>query len=123
MASSYDRVGNSFSDSGLSGTAVAYEVPPLARRPKKPREPLGTAPAPEAIPAARLEKERAVAEEATGGGGGIASPLTEVRRETQTLRIYDPSDSGTYVDIEQITHLVMEDASGIEIEFNFTPPA
>ena len=121
MASSYDRVGNSFSDSGLSGTAVAYEVPPLARRPKKPREPLGTAPAPEAIPAARLEKEREVAEEATGGGGGIASPLTEVRRETQILRVYDPSDVNNYVDVEQATEIEFEDDSGVTFVFVLNP--
>lgn len=95
----------------------------LSRRPKKSREPLATAPTPEEIPAARNEQERFVAEETgTGSGSGITSPLTEQSRETQIVKIYDPSDITAWIEVEQITKLVMKDAAEIELEFNFTPP-
>lgn len=95
----------------------------LSRRPKRNREPLGTAPTPEDIPASRNEQDRAVAEETSpGSGGGLLSPLTEQSRETQTLKVYDPSDATIWVEVEQITKLVMKDAAEVEIEFNFTPP-
>lgn len=57
----------------------------------------------------------------TGGGGGIESPLTEKSRTTTTKKIFDPQDNTSYIEVESIVTLTMEDAAGIEIVFNFTP--
>ena len=58
---------------------------------------------------------------ATGSGGGIESPLTEKSRTTTTKKIFDPQDNTSYIEVESIVTLTMEDAAGVEIVFNFTP--
>lgn len=57
----------------------------------------------------------------TSSGSGIASPLTEVSRQTKTIAVNVPSGSVT-VDIDVITELTMQDAAGRSVVFKFTPP-
>ncbi len=75
---------------------------------------LGTAKAKVAIPAVRGSAD--YVEPASTGGTGIASPLTEQSRETQTLTLYS-DDSTVEIDAEQITKVTMLDANGREVVF------
>jgi hypothetical protein len=78
---------------------------------------LGAAKAKVAIPAVRGSADY-VAPAATGGGG-IASPLTEQSRETQTLTLYS-DDNTVEIDAERITKVTMLDANGREVVFIYT---
>lgn len=75
---------------------------------------LGAAAAKVAIPAARGSAD--YVEPSAGGGSGIASPLTEQSRETQTLTLYS-DDNTVEIDAEQITKVTMLDANGREVVF------
>lgn len=52
------------------------------------------------------------------GGTGIVSPLTEISRKTKEIDITDPTGAFT-ITVEAITQVVMEDANGRRITFNF----
>ena len=67
-----------------------------------------------AIPAVRGSAD--YVEPASTGGTGIASPLTEQSRETQTLTLYS-DDNTVEIDAEQITKVTMLDANGREVVF------
>ena len=66
---------------------------------------------------------------ATGGGGGsgsVSGPsnmhlLSETRRETHTVRVYNPANPNVWVDVEVIDSLEMVGMSGI-YTWNFSNP-
>lgn len=93
----------------------------FSRRPKRNKEPLPNAAAPESIPAARNVGLRTAGDDAAGAAGGLEWPVTEINRVTQVLRIYDPHDATRYVDIEQVTQLELEDIAGTVVTLNLTP--
>jgi len=78
---------------------------------------LGAAKAKVAIPAVRGSAD--YIEPTAGGGSGIASPLTEQSRETQTLTLYS-DDNTVEIDAERITKVTMLDANGREVVFIYT---
>jgi hypothetical protein len=53
---------------------------------------------------------------ASSGGAGIASPLTEQSRETQTLTLTS-DDNTVEIDAQRITKVTMLDANGREVVF------
>jgi len=61
------------------------------------------------------------ANEPSTSGGGIASPLTEQSRTTQTVTVACDGDPTIFVDIEQATQIVFQDANGDEVIMNLTP--
>ena len=56
-------------------------------------------------------------------GGSIASPLTEQpdTRVTEIVRICDPSDANTFVEVEAATQITFLDANGNQVIMNLTP--
>jgi len=61
------------------------------------------------------------ANEPSTGGGGIASPLTEQSRVTQTVRICCDTDPTLFVDFEVSTQITFLDADSNEIVLDLTP--
>ena len=100
--------------------AEQCEIPALSRRNKRQREPLGAANQREAIDALRLAVAPVKADSDTAG---ISWPLTEIERETETIRIYDPTDAAVWVDVERILTMTVEDADGVQGQLILNPPA
>lgn len=77
-------------------------------------------------PATRDRLPESVAEAVPQGedplsGQGINWPLTEISRTVQTVRVYDPNDATRWIDVEQVTELVLEDALGLQGTLILTP--
>lgn len=72
-------------------------------------------------PAQRGRSTYAAPQAASGGGGGIASPLTEPdygQREYYEARVV-PSDFLVGLEVRQVKRIVMKDANDEEIVFNY----
>jgi len=84
---------------------------------------LDPAPEREAIGAAASQGLPTANEPSTGGGGGIASPLTEQSRVTTTVTVADISDPTFEIDFDVATQITFLDADGETVVINFaTPP-
>lgn len=95
-------------------------IPALSRRNKRQRENFGVAVPKDPIPASAgvgLPVEGSSAPSA----GGLAWPLTEISRVTETVRIYDPSDVTVWVDVERVIELTVIDDDGTEGKIILTP--
>jgi len=63
----------------------------------------------------------------SGGGGSVSGPsnmhlLNETRRETHTVRVYNPANPNVWVDVEVIDRLEMSGFSGM-YTWTFSNPA
>jgi hypothetical protein len=58
----------------------------------------------------------------TSSGSSIASPLTETSRVEEQVTVTDPFGLWA-IDKALVTQVKMNDASGEEVEFNYTPQA
>lgn len=95
---------------------LARDVQALTRKEGKVGQPLAAPATPATIPGG---VGRAAGQ---AFSGELTSPLTEASRETVKYKVYDPNDSTQWIEVDQITKLVMTDANGREIVFNFVDP-
>jgi hypothetical protein len=47
---------------------------------------------------------------------------TEIERETETVRVTNPSDATQYVDVQRIKSILFRGPDGIDVRFNLNPP-
>ncbi len=53
--------------------------------------------------------------------GGYVSPLTEQSRTVQTVKVYNPADPTEWIDVDQATQIIFEDADQTELIMDLIP--